>query len=69
MKIIFKMNAKTFTDGFLIFFLVFPLLQKSVFTYIFLVFGLGVHRSTFFFKKAPVKVLEFVFLKTKIATY
>ena len=46
MKIIFKMNAKTFTDRFLIFSLVFPLLQKSVFTYIFLVFGLGVHRST-----------------------
>ena len=63
MKIIFKMNAKTFTDGFLIFFLVFPLLQKSVFTYIFLVFRLRVHRSTK--KKVSVKVLESVFIKKK----
>ena len=68
MKIVFKMNAKTITAPILDFFLVFPLLQKSLFTYNFLVFRLGVHRSTKNQKKRAVKVLAFVFLKSKIAT-
>ena len=68
MKIIFKMNAKTFSAPILDFFLCFSFITK-IYLYIFF-FGIPAWCAWLKKKrkKRAVKVLAFVFLKSKIAT-
>ena len=70
MKIIFNMNAKTFSTRFLFFFQVFAFIAFFLFSHTFFWYSVLVYIAQQIIEKAKSKgILKIVFLKLKVAIF